>query len=182
MGKNKALLRLEGERLIERVVGCVEHVSDDIMVVTNDETTYDFLSGRVRFVRDSTGPGRGPLAGIASALQSATYPRVLIVATDMPFLNPDLLAFLASRDLTADVTVPLIAEDGFPETLHAIYHKRALPAIEAQLACGRGKITAFFPEVQVCYVTWDEIAPFDPGFRSFFNANTPGEWLQALTM
>ncbi|MDQ4076932.1 MAG: molybdenum cofactor guanylyltransferase [Chloroflexota bacterium] len=182
MGQDKGLLRLGEERLIERVVGRLEALSDDVMVVTNHPEVYGFLRERVRFVRDITGPGQGPLAGIASALTAAGHPRVLIVATDMPFLNIPLLRYLAQLNPSADVVVPVVAEDGFPETLHAIYSKGALPAIEAQLATGRRKITKFFPHVQVRFVPRSEIAPLDPDFRSFFNANTPAEWEAAERM
>ena len=176
MGQDKSLLTLHGQRLIERVVGRISQLSDDIMVITNDSEKYDFLQGQVRFVPDITGPGQGPLAGIASALNAAQHERVLVVATDMPFLNVRLLSYLAELDDAADVIVPVIAEDGYPETLHAIYHKRALPAIEAQLAAGRRKITRFFKQVEVRYVPRQEIEALDPLLHSFFNANTPQEW------
>jgi len=176
MGQDKSLLTLHGERLIERVVKRISQLSDDIMVITNNPEKYDFLQGQVRFVPDITGPGQGPLAGIASALEAAQHERVLIVATDMPFLNVPLLSYLAQLDHTADVIVPVIAQDGYPETLHAIYHKRALPVIKAQLAAGRRKITRFFQQVQVRYVPRHEIEPLDPLLHSFFNANTPREW------
>ncbi len=176
MGQDKSLLSLHGEYLISRVVTRINQLSDDIMVITNNQAKYNFLQGKVRFISDITGPGQGPLAGIASALEAAQHERVLIVATDMPFLNVSLLAHLAQLDDTVEVIVPVIAEDGYPETLHAIYSKRALPAITAQLATGRRKITRFFRDVQVRYVPRHEIEPFDPLFRSFFNANTPQEW------
>ncbi len=179
MGRNKALLTLGGEPLIERVVQRLEPLSDDLLVITNAPDPFPFLEGRVRFEPDLTGPGQGPLAGIASALAAARHPRVLVVATDMPFLNVALLRFLAELDPEADVVAPVIAADRFPETLHAIYSQRALPAIQAQLAAGRRKITSFFPLVRVRLVERDEIAPFDPHFRSFWNANTPDEWAAA---
>ena len=179
MGRDKSLLTLHGERLIERVVQRIQSLSDDIMVVTNHAEKYNFLAGSVQFVPDVTGPGQGPLAGIASALRAAQHSRVLIVATDMPFLNIALLRHLAALDPTADVIVPVIAEDGYPETLHAIYRKSALPAIEAQLAAGKRKITRFFRHVRVREVPRHEIEAFDPTLRSFFNANTPQEWAEA---
>lgn len=176
MGRDKALLTLDGERLIERVVRRLRPLSDDLMVITNHADRYAFLGQTVRFVPDVTGPGQGPLAGIASALHAARHARVLVVATDMPFLHRPLLRYLATLDPAADVVVPVIAADGFPETLHAIYGRGALPIIEAYLATGRRKITGFFPEVRVRLVPREAVARFDPDFRSFFNANTPEEW------
>ncbi len=180
MGRNKSLLELNGERMIERVVARLEQSSDDVMVVTNDFATYPFLAERVRFVADVGGAGQGPLAGIAAAVNAARHDRVLVVATDMPFLNVALIRYLAMLDPLADVVVPVISEDGFPETLHAIYHKRALPAITAQLAAGRRKITHFFREVRVVTVPRPDVQRYDPDLRSFFNANTPDEWAAAV--
>lgn len=182
MGRDKALLTLGGERLIERVVSRLSRLSAELMVVTNHADRYDFLAGAVRFVPDVTGPGQGPLAGIASALEAAQASRVLVVATDMPFLNVALLRHLATLAPSAEVVVPVLAADGFPETLHALYSKGALPAIRAQLAAGQRKITHFFPHVRVREVPRAELLPFDPTLRSFFNANTPEEWAEAEAM
>lgn len=179
MGRDKSLLTLNGERLIERVVQRLRLLSDDLMVVTNTPQKYAFLPDDIRFIPDITGPGQGPLAGIASAVSAAQHERVVVVATDMPFLNPTLLRYLATLAPTADVIVPVIAEDGYPETLHAVYAKSALPAITAQLASGRRKITHFFRDVQVRKVPRQEIEGLDPKWLSFFNANTPDEWAEA---
>ncbi len=179
MGRNKALLELEGVRLIERVLARLEPLTNDILVSTNEPDAYSFLQGRVRFVPDAVGLGQGPLAGIASALAAARHPRLLVVAADMPFLNLALLRHLALLDPTADVTAPVIVTNGLPEPLHAIYSKAIFPIIEAQLAAGNRKVLDLLSQVKVREVPRAEIAPFDPTFRSFFNANTPQEWALA---
>ncbi len=179
MGRNKALLELEGVRLIERVLARLEPLTDDILVSTNEPDAYSFLRGRVRFVPDEIALGQGPLVGIASALAAAHHPRLLVVAADMPFLNPQLLRYLALLDPEAEVTAPFIGANGLPEPLHTIYSKTLLPIIEAQLAAGNRKVLDLFSQVKVREVPRAEIAPFDPTFRSFFNANTPEEWALA---
>ncbi|MCZ7574815.1 MAG: NTP transferase domain-containing protein [Ardenticatenaceae bacterium] len=179
MGYDKSLLEIEGQPLIERVLERLVQVSDDLLVVTNEPDKYAWLADRVRFVPDATGPGKGPLAGIAGALAAARAPAVLVVATDMPFLQVPLLRHLANLAASADVVVPLI-EPGRPETLHAVYGRACLAPIERQLATGRYKITAFFPEVRVHEVGVDELRRFDPKLRSFVNANTPEEWTAVL--
>lgn len=178
MGQDKSLLEVEGQPLIERVLGRLAQVSDDLLVVTNEPEKYSWLEGRVRFVPDATGPGKGPLAGIAGAVAAARRPAVLVVATDMPFLSVPLLHYLATLATTADVVVPLI-EPGRPETLHAVYSRACLGPIERQLAAGRYKITAFFSDVRVREVGVEELRRFDPDLRSFVNINTPEEWRAA---
>jgi molybdopterin-guanine dinucleotide biosynthesis protein A len=179
MGRNKALLELEGVRLIERVLARLEPLTDDILLSTNEPEPYAFLRGRVRFVPDAAGLGQGPLAGIASTLAAARHPRLLVVAADMPFLNPRLLQYLASLDPPVEITAPVIDTNGLPEPLHTIYSKTILPIVEAQLASGNRKVLDLFPQVRVREVPRAEITPFDPAFHSFFNANTPEEWALA---
>jgi hypothetical protein len=41
---------------------------------------------------------------------------------------------------------------------------------------------SFLAEVRVRYIEEVEIAPFDPQRLSFFNANTPEEWQEALRL
>ncbi|MCB0076640.1 MAG: molybdenum cofactor guanylyltransferase [Anaerolineales bacterium] len=176
MGRDKSLLMLDGERLIERVVGRLAQVADERLVSTNHPERYPFLADRVRFVPDEGGTGQGPLAGIASLLAAATHDRVLIVATDMPCLNVALLRHMASLPTRADVVIPLLREGGHPETTHAIYHRTALPAIQRRLAAGQRRVTSFFEDVTVHTIRAAEIERFDPHHRSFVNANTPAEW------
>lgn len=181
MGRDKTLLRLHGEPLIARTVRRLHTLTDDVLVVTNEPHKYAALHLNARFVQDVGGPGQGPLAGIAAALQAAHAERVAVVAADMPFLNTALLRFLADYAPNADVVVPVI-EAGRPETLHAIYGRGALPAILQALREGRRRIVAFFEDVSVAYVPADTLRPLDPDLRSFLNANTPEEWARVLAL
>jgi molybdopterin-guanine dinucleotide biosynthesis protein A len=176
MGQDKSLLPINGEPLIQRVLSRLADITDELMIVTDEPHKYEFLPFWVRFAGDIGGLGQGPLAGIAGALMKARYPRVAVVATDMPFVNSALIRFLAEVDPTADVVVPVISDEGFPETLHAIYSKSALYAIQEQLIEGNRKITQFFDQVRVVTVPREQILPYDPDLRSFLNANTPEDW------
>lgn len=176
MGRNKALLLMDGVPLIGRVVEALQAVSDDLLVSTNTPDLYPFLPPAARFVADQQSSGRGPLVGIASVLHAARHPRVLVVATDMPFLHVALLRYLAQVDPTADVVVPVASDAGLPEPLHAIYHKRVLPVIEAQLRAGNFKVAALFEQVRTHVVPFHELLHIPAAPRSFLNVNTPDEW------
>jgi molybdopterin-guanine dinucleotide biosynthesis protein A len=87
---------------------------------------------------------------------------------------------MADEPRDYDVLVPLIAGesrqrgDGLVfQTLHAIYSKRCLPFIEKRIAEGNKQVVGFFEDVQVRTLDVAEIARWDPGLQSFFNANTP---------
>lgn len=172
MGRDKAFLNVAGQRVIERVMAAVVPLSDDIFIGTNTPELYAEFG--LRLVPDIY-PDKAALGGIYSAIAAAQQPHVLIVACDMPLLNPDLLRYLIELAPTAEVVAPMI-EPPQPETLHAIYSKACLAPIESRLQANRLRIIGFFEDVSVRYVERDEVARFDPQFYSFINMNTPEEW------
>jgi molybdopterin-guanine dinucleotide biosynthesis protein A len=124
--------------------------------------------------------GIGPLGGIATALRAAAHERVLVVATDMPLLNPMLLGHLLTLAPTADIVIPRV--EGRTQQLHAVYSRTCLPAIDEQLARNDFKIDRFFARVRVHIIEEDEIRRLDPDLHSFRNINTEEDWqaVQAL--
>jgi molybdopterin-guanine dinucleotide biosynthesis protein A len=178
MGQEKAFLPVGGRPVIERVLWSTADLSDDLLIVTNTPDMYRHLGQRM--VSDVY-PGKGALGGVYTAIIAALHPHCLVVACDMPFLNTDLLSHLMTLSAGFDVVIPLIQE--FPETMHAIYGKACLEPIEMRLSANQLKIIDFFEDVRVQYVSREEVARYDPTFRSFLNMNTPDDWrkLQRLT-
>lgn len=174
MGQDKAFLEVAGRPVIERVLSTVASLTDDLFISANAPHRYEPFGLRV--VPDIY-PDKAALGGIYSVIQAARYPHVLVVACDMPFLNPALLRYLINLAPTADVIVPLITPPQ-PETLHAIYSKYCLPAIEKRLQANQLRVIGFFEDMLIRYVERDEVTRFDPDFHSFINMNTPEEWQQ----
>ena len=150
-------------------------MTDDLFINANTPAEYDQFRLRVE---PDVYPGRAALGGIYTAVRAAKYHHVLVVACDMPFLNFRLLRYLADLAPTADVVVPLVTPPQ-PETLHAIYSKTCLPAIESRLRASQLRIIGFFDEVSVRYIERQDVARFDPTFRSFINLNTPDDLEEA---
>lgn len=174
MGKDKALLPLKGRAVIEWVLERVVTLSDDVSLITNEPEKYCHLSFRI--IEDIY-PGKGSLGGIYTAIHAAHYPYCLVVACDMPFLNTDLLRYLVDSVSGFDVVVPRIVQ--FPETTHAVYGRGCLEPIRRRLLDDRLKIIGFFDDVEVRYLEREDVARFDPTFRSFLNMNTPDDWERA---
>lgn len=188
MGTDKALIRLtpDGPTLVERVVAALQAVASDVFLVANDDR-LGFLG--LRTVPDVV-PGAGSLGGIYSAVTGASTEHCLVVACDMPLLSVPLLRALAAERRDYDVLAPFIKvgenrqgkTDGVYETLHAIYGRGALPAIEEQLSAGRYRIVGFFPQVRVRALPEEEVRRHDPELHSFFNVNTPERLIEARRM
>ena len=103
-----------------------------------------------------------------------------MVACDMPFLNPDLIARILTLRDNHDAVVPVL--DGFPEPTHAAYSKACLPHIERRLKSNQLRIAGFFEDVRVKLLSEDEVEPFDPEHLSFFNVNTPDDLARAVAL
>lgn len=174
MGQDKAFLEVGGQTVIERVINCVRPLSDDVFISTNSPEKYHRFG--LRLVADIY-PGKAALGGIFSAISAARYAHVLVVACDLPLLNPRLLRYLIELAPTADVIAPLLKPPQ-PETTHTIYSKNCLPAIEARLAANQLRVIGFFEAVTVRYVERPQIVRFDPQLHSFINLNTPHDWEQ----
>ena len=179
MGRDKALLPLAngGPAMLALVLNSLEGIADDVSIVANDCEKYRAFG--VRVVPDLH-PGNGALGGIQTAVTQAIHERCLVVACDMPFLNPALLRRMTIEPGDYDVLVPLIpgesrqGRDGFVyQTLHAIYSKQCLQPIERRIAQGKRQVVGFFEDVRVRTLDIAEIARWDPNLQSFFNANNP---------
>ncbi len=172
MGANKALLTLVpgGPTMVELVVSAVQAVSNDIVLVGSpaDRNRYPALP----WLADSPA-GVGPLGGIRAALAASHTDRLLVVACDMPLLNPTLLRYMVSCAFDHDALVPQVA--GRLHPLHAIYHRSSLPRIEEYLSAGESRVQGWFPGARIAVIPESTVARHDPALCSCLNLNTPAD-------
>src|SRR5512135_1872251 len=128
MGMDKAFLKLDGIPMIEHVLRPLKAVCRDIIIVTNSPRSYEAY--RVAVVKDAFDM-RGPLTGIYTGLQKSTEEYNFVVACDMPFLNPRLMAYMGGLSAGYDIVVPAVGD--LFEPLHAVYRKELAPVIKRQI-------------------------------------------------
>ena len=174
MGADKAFLKIAGLPLIEHVIRTIRSAVSHIIVVTNKPEA--FVSYDVEVTRDIYNM-RGSLIGLHSGLLRSRDEYNFVVACDMPFLNRDLLSFMAGLAGSADVILPKVG--GFVEPLHAVYRRSLLPVIEEHIESEQRQIKGIFEGLCVRYVAEEEVDRFDPGRRSFINLNRPDEYEKA---
>ena len=186
MGVEKALLETrDGTSLlrhsIERLSGLVE---GQTIVVADDPSLASRANrpSHVQQVADDY-PDGGALGGLATGLARCSG-WAIAVACDMPLVDPNLFAALAALTEGAggpwDAVVP---ESGCrPQPLHALYHRRCLPAIEDLLQRGGQRFVEFYDAVGVRYVDESWLRDIDPELHSFVNVNTPEDWQRALAL
>ncbi len=173
MGKNKAFLEINGERIIDRTKNLFVDLFDEVLLVTNSPLEYFDLN--LRTVSDLL-PG-GALGGIYTGLFHASHSHGFVAACDMPFLNQALISHLVALAPAYDLVIPKTS-DGW-EPLHAVYSQKCLPFMEDLLRKNNFKIFDFFSKVKKREVTTEEILPFDPHLVSFLNINTPEDLSRA---
>ena len=169
-GKNKALVDIDGIPLIQRVLGVMKSLFPSVILITNTPETYAFLD--IPMYEDRI-KGLGPLGGIFTALNVIPETASFFVACDMPFLNRDLIRYLVAVRQGFDVVVPNLS--GMFETLHALYNRECLPAIENLIHAGTYQTIQLFRKVSVRYINENEVRKFDPELKSFSNINRPEE-------
>jgi FdhD protein len=159
------------------VLDAVAPVVDDVLIVTNTPDLYGFLG--LPMVPDAW-PEHGSLGGIFTGLTACGGDAAFTVACDMPFLHPDVARLVIARAGEGDVVVPRAG--GQLQTLHALYAKACLPAIETRLRAGRLKIVGFFEDVRVVEVAEAEVARHRAPELVFMNVNTPEELERARAL
>ena len=169
MGRDKAMLEIGGDTMLERCIAALQPLGREILVV-GDMPARKHLS-ECRMVEDLY-PGAGPVGGIVTALSALGEEFHLIVACDMPFLQTPLLQLLidAATD-EHDAVVPWM--EGRPDPLCAIYSYSCILPFQAFLSRGLRAAHRALETVHVHRIEESELRRADPELVSFVNLNTP---------
>jgi molybdopterin-guanine dinucleotide biosynthesis protein A len=98
---------------------------------------------------------------------------VVVVATDLPLVTPDLLLALVAWP-EADAVVPSDANGRHP--LCAIYRREpVLATARALLSEGRLALQGMLDAVDSVTIGAADLAHIDPDGRALMNVNTPGD-------
>jgi len=170
MGENKAFIRINGERIIDRTIRIFRELFGEIVLVTNEPLAY--LEFDLKIVTDII-KGKAALGGIYTGLFHSSCEHAFVCPCDMPFLNVDFIRYMKDRTKSHDIVVP-VEPEGF-QPLHAIYSRRCMPAMKKCIDEDRLKITGFYEQARVLKIPPEAIAPFDPEGRMFFNINSPDD-------
>ena len=82
------MILLDGRTMLDWVHTAVCRVVSDVMVVGRED------AGAIPAIPDALAGGRGPSAGIATALRAAGGRSILVVGVDQPWVRPSTLAAL----------------------------------------------------------------------------------------
>ncbi|MDJ0850549.1 MAG: molybdenum cofactor guanylyltransferase [Myxococcota bacterium] len=175
MGHDKARMEVGGAASATLLARLLDGLFEDLLLVGGSPP--DDAPGRR--VPDPDGPVCA-LRGLVAALDAARGPRVLVVATDLPLLTPDLvLALVAFPE--ADAVVPRSERSLHP--LCALYRRGAvLPAARERLAAGDLALRGLLDAVDTALLSPEDLALVDPAGLALTNVNTPEELREARSL
>lgn len=167
MGRDKALLEVEGQPLWRLQIAKLEPVADEILISVRE--TGSFIESEYPKIPDPPG-ARGPLGGVASALHAATHPHLLVLAVDLPAMTSAYLETLSAHITAGAGVVPEL--DGYYQGTCAIYPVRLLPLVEETLQSGDPSFQNLIRQALASGQM--KVVPVDDKDRPLFaNWNTP---------
>ncbi len=125
MQTNKALLKLGDKTVIEIVAVKLKSIFNEVLISANDSKEYDLL--KLPIVNDIF-IGKGPLAGIHSALKNSSNEKNFIISCDMPLISVELINYLIN--LNSEKSILLPKSNGRIQQLCGIYSRSMINTIE----------------------------------------------------
>lgn len=175
MGTDKSILDLGGKTVIEHICNKVSEAADETILITNKPEIYYFLD--IPSFKDIY-LGKGPLAGLHSAMHHKPGDAYILTACDMPLIEPDICKFLVSQLGDHDAVLPVFGEKKQP--LAAVYSRKVMKKAEELLQKDMLKIGLLFGQLNTVRQTR---FPFPDQVleKHFFNMNHPHEYELAKT-
>lgn len=174
---DKGVLLLDNKPLLTRVVDSIKAVADEVIVVTSSEerakSYAKLVPPKVRFAIDAY-ESKGPLIGAITGFEAAQGDYSLLLPSDNPFVNKEVISLLFDLCIGKSAAVPRWTDSKI-EPLHAVYNtKKALEAAKAVYAEADFDLCAMVERLRgVRYISTLVIEQLDPDLQTFFNINTP---------
>ena len=130
MGREKGLVDFRGKPLIQYGIDLLSPYTERILISSSNP---DYLSFGFEMVPDPVA-GLGPVAGIAAALKSSRSVWNIVIACDLPFLQPELIDCLLDNADSYHAVIPI--HNGVMEPLAGIYHQELAGQFETAITAG----------------------------------------------
>lgn len=167
--KTKAFLEFKGNTFIERTLDVISDYEEKI-ISCNDIEKYKDFKDRASIVLDQF-KEIGPIGGIYSSLKVSKFSYSLVIASDMPFLNKNVLNYLGEYDFDNDALIPVV--DGRIQPLCGIYKKDILSTIEKMINEKDYRLKSLLSNIDTKYINISEK-------ENFSNINTVEEYEELI--
>jgi molybdopterin-guanine dinucleotide biosynthesis protein A len=167
-GVDKGLQPLRGRPMAAWVIERFAPQVDEVLINANQNIErYRALGHRV--IPDEITGYAGPLAGLHRGLTEAANDLVATVPCDSPFLPRDLVARLRAALERNQAEIAVAKTGAQPHPVFCLCRKSVLPGLTAFLGAGGRKIDAWYANLKVIEVAFDDKPD------AFSNINTDEE-------
>jgi len=174
MGSDKALLELNGEKFIVRLMEELRDFDEKLIARGENQSVSNDDWLEIPDIYQE----RGPIGGLHSALRKCKSEALFCVTCDMPFFQKKLAdQICAELDDTCDAVI-VETEDGRKHPLCGIYRKTAVEVFEKQILSNNNRMMAALDQMRV------KVICLDTGFfaHQLKNINTPEEFLESQNL
>ncbi|MCG8378874.1 MAG: molybdenum cofactor guanylyltransferase [Proteobacteria bacterium] len=173
-GEDKGLVRLNNKPMIEYIIDAIRPQTGKLLINAN-RNHERYAQYGLEIVADELSGYCGPLAGMASALQTIKTDYMVTVPCDSPFVPDDLVERLshALHDNDTDISVAHNGERIQP--VFCMLKNTLLKSLTEYLHSGERKIDRWFEQYQYAIADFSDIP------ETFDNINTPEDIEKALS-
>ncbi|MEC4819775.1 MAG: molybdenum cofactor guanylyltransferase [Scytonema sp. PMC 1069.18] len=177
MGRDKALIPIQGIPLLQLVCRIAESCADTVYVVTPWEERYQhLLTPKSQFIREvplSESRSHGPLIGFSQGLAHVQTDWVLLLACDLPKLKAEVLQEWTAKlkNVEEEAIAALVRDRKGWEPLCGFYRRRCLQNLTDYINQGGCSFQEWLKEQPV------HTLPL-PEPEMLFNCNTPQDYLR----
>jgi molybdopterin-guanine dinucleotide biosynthesis protein A len=181
MGRDKSLLQIGEERLLQRMVRITSSIVNPVIVAARKGQNLPPLPDAVRIVHDAV-DGQGPLQGIAAGMEvlCRKCDAVFVTSCDHPFLRPAVISQLISVLGQDSAVVPV--GGGHWYALTALYRTNTLPVLNRVLTGDRRSARSFAERCGARLVPLDDFRRVDAELVSFVNINDEESFRRATEL
>ena len=133
MGRDKALLEIEGKSLLQRVCEVAAVLTPEVYVLTAWPDRYrSTLTETSQFLVEYN-PGCGPLVALTQGLKEIAAEWILLLGCDLPLLNAQIIQKWASQltDFPPSTLAVVPYQNPRWEPLCGFYRKQSLPSLQS---------------------------------------------------
>jgi molybdopterin-guanine dinucleotide biosynthesis protein A len=173
MGTDKRSVPIAGTPMLLRTIGRCAGLTVSVVIDPRDPPGVR-LPDHVRVIADSR-PGEGPLAALEAGLATMTAPLIVVIAGDMPSVEPAVLRLLASRlDEQPDADIACLVDEAGPRPLPiAVRRDPTLARLTPLLDEGERRLRSLL--VGALVLPLQEWLPLDPARATLRDVDVPAD-------
>ncbi len=171
IGGAKSLQLLQGKPLLDWVLEAIRPQCDEVLISANGDPAA-FTRCGCRVIADRIPGYAGPLAGLQSAMHSASHGLIASVPCDTPFLPGDLILQLYAALRSANAEAAVARVGGREQSAVTLYINQLETKLDTFLEAGERKVMSWQDTLHTSFVDFEDAT-------AFLNINTAADLARA---